>query len=608
MSEYALRILDRQKEVYSEEHDGELELGRQQPNEAGPYHRSQAGTTQRLVIAPIEERKIARRQLMVRPREEGRLELSNLSSVSTVSLVGGEPIPPGATALVNLPARLVFTTDLELVFDYSSSYVELNSLAMMTMRPGASIGDISEFFSEQSRKPQTARDSEDLIRALEMMMDVFQMASTASDFYLRACKAAVDLVGLDSGRILLPEGEKWKVVQTITADKAETGGVSRYVVNQVLRHKKTFWNSGFNSQRPSESLGDVQAVVAAPVLTSGGEVIGILYGERLLNYSPEQRQVVEMTQLHALLLELVACAVASGLARLKGEDAARRLRLQFEQFFTPTLAQHLESHPDMLNGRDANVTVLFGDIRGFSRIAEKIGAARTFDWINDVMGALSESVLKHNGVLVDYIGDELMAMWGAPEEQPDHARRACQAAIDMIEMIPSLNERWKSVLDVPFDIGIGINSGPVRAGNMGSHRKFKYGPLGNTVNLASRVQGATKYLKSRLIVTGSTAEALGQDFLMRRVADVRVVNIDQPVKLYELPCGRFPNASDICRKYEQALEFFEKRDFREAARMLTTLLTSELDDGPSVILLSRAVQAMVEGAGPQHPVWQLPGK
>jgi adenylate cyclase len=608
MSVYSLRILDRQKEVYSEDHEGELELGRQQPGEPTPFHLMTSGATRRLIIAPTEERTVARRQLLVRIHEEGRLQLTNLSNVSTVSLMGGEPIAPGATAHVSLPVRLGFGSDIEVIFDHSSSYVELNSLAMMTMRPGASIGDLGEFFGEDSLQPKADRGSEELIRALELMMDVFQMAASSADFYTRACKAAVELVGLDSGRILLKDAEKWKVIKEMAAEGAEVEGVSRFVLNQVLKHKKTFWNSGFSAQRPSESLGDVQAVIAAPILDSNGDVTGILYGERSLSFSSSRRQVFEVTQLHALLLELVACAVASGLARLKGEDAARRLRLQFEQFFTPTLAQHLESHPDMLNGRDANVTVLFGDIRGFSRITEKIGAAKTFDWINDVMGTFSESILRHNGVVVDYIGDEVMAMWGAPEDQPNHARLACQAAIDMVESIPILNERWKSVLDEPFDVGIGINSGTVRAGNMGSNRKFKYGPLGTTVNLASRVQGATKYLKSRLIVTGSTADELGQDFLMRRVADVRVVNIDQPVKLYELPCGNVSNANEICHKYEQALVHFEKRDFRESARMLTTLLSSEIDDGPSVMLLSRAVQAMVEGASSHHPVWQLPGK
>lgn len=607
MSVFSLQILEGKRVVYSSELEGELEIGRQQPNEPEPFELIEKGTPRRLIIAPLEERTIARKQLLVRLRDDDRLEVTNLSNVSRVSLIGGELLVPGAMAVVELPATLGLGAGLELLFENPAGAVGLNSLAVQTFRPGASLAGFDAILVEESF-PQPEQNSEELIHALEMMMDVFQMASSSTDFYARACKAAIDLVGLDSGRVLLREGEQWTTVETFSPPDAAIRPVSRYVLDQVLRHQKTFWNSGANVRRSSESLGEVQSIVAAPILNGTGEVTGILYGERIYGQPNGGSRLNEITQLHALLLELVACAVASGLARLQGEDAARRLRLQFEQFFTPTLAQHLESHPDMLAGRDADVSVLFGDIRGFSRIAEKIGAARTFDWINDVMGTLSDSVLKHNGVLVDYIGDELMAMWGAPEQQPDHARRACLAAKEMIEQIPALNERWATILEEPFDLGIGISSGPVRAGNMGSHRKFKYGPLGTTVNLASRVQGATKYFKSRVIVTGATADALGDDFLMRRVANVRVVNMEQPVRLYELPCGNFPNAPEICEAYEKALESFEQRDFRGSAQRLTTLLTSYLDDGPSVILLSRAVGAMLEGASPDHPVWQLPGK
>jgi adenylate cyclase len=439
-------------------------------------------------------------------------------------------------------------------------------------------------------------------------MDVFQMATSSPDFYSRACRAAVELVGLDSGRVLVRQGTAWQVVEQAAPNEDDVAPISRYVLDQVVRHSKTFWKSGSSVQDPSNSLGAVHSVVAAPILDRNGDVSGILYGERTLGFSRKTNRLTDITELDALLLELVACAVASGLARLQGEDAARRVRLQFEQFFTPELAQHLETHPDMLNGRDADVSVMFCDIRGFSRISEKIGAARTFDWINDVMGTLSDCVSNHQGVLVDYIGDELMAMWGAPERQADHARRACLSAIDMIELVPRLNERWESVLKEPFDLGIGISSGPVRAGNMGSNRKFKYGPLGNTVNLASRVQGATKYFKSPLIVTGATAAALDEEILMRRLADVRVVNIEKPISLFELPCGNVQNASKLCPAYEEALICFEQRDFRKAAQMLTTLMASFPDDGASVILLSRAVSALVDGPGADHPIWQMHGK
>ena len=138
---------------------------------------------------------------------------------------------------------------------------------------------------------------------------------------------------------------------------------------------------------------------------------------------------------------------------------------------------------------------------------------------------------------MDYIGDELMAMWGAPEDQPDHAERACQAALEMIESIASVNTRWQGPLGEPTAVGIGINTGIARVGNTGSRRKFKYGPLGDTVNVASRVQGASKYFKSNLLITQATRDRLGPQFQLVRLGQARVVNIADPIELFELCSG-----------------------------------------------------------------------
>src|SRR5205807_2230673 len=104
-----------------------------------------------------------------------------------------------------------------------------------------------------------------------------------------------------------------------------------------------------------------------------------------------------------------------------------------------------------------------------SRISERVGPAQTVAWIRDVMGALSDCVHAQGGVLVDYIGDELMAMWGAPEREPDHARLAVEAALAMLAGLPRLNERWQSVLGEPVAIGVGVNTGVAHVGNTGSH-------------------------------------------------------------------------------------------------------------------------------------------
>src|SRR5262249_6100728 len=154
------------------------------------------------------------------------------------------------------------------------------------------------------------------------------------------------------------------------------------------------------------SLRDVKEVVASPILNSRGEVIGALYGDRL-----RQGPARPITPLEALLVELLAGGVAAGLARLEQEQAALRAPVPFEQFFTRELSEQLALHPDPLRGRDEEVTVLVCDIRGFSRISERHGPTVTVEWLRDVMGTLSECVLAGRGVLIDYTGDELMAMW-----------------------------------------------------------------------------------------------------------------------------------------------------------------------------------------------------
>src|SRR5262249_14941830 len=258
--------------------------------------------------------------------------------------------------------------------------------------------------------------------------------------------------------------------------------------------------------------------------------LGALHGDR------RQRSAAapQITKLEAMLVEVLAGGLAAGLARLKHEQAAVAAQVRFEQFFTPDLARQLAARPELLTAQDREATVLFCDIRGYSRISERLGPARTLAWSSDVLGALSDCVLAQRGVVVNYIGDELLAMWGAPEDQPDHPRLACRAALAMLDRLPALDERWQAELGEPLAVGVGVNTRMACGGNIGSPCKFLYGAQGHTVNLASRVQGATKYLKNRLLVTGATYHRLGGDVPGRRLCRVRVVNIAEPVDLYEL--------------------------------------------------------------------------
>lgn len=303
-------------------------------------------------------------------------------------------------------------------------------------------------------------------------------------------------------------------------------------------------------------------------------------------------------------------------ARLNASLEKKRLRERvFEQHFTPELAREFARNPDLtkMKGRSEEVSVLFCDIRRFSAISERLGPGQTIDWLGSVMGEFSGCVIDHGGVLVDYTGDELLAMWGAPGKQPDHAERACHAALQMLAALPAINERWRPVIEAETSIGIGISTGPALVGNIGTHRKFKYGPLGTTVNLGSRVQGATKYLDTSLLATGGTVNQLSEttDVRRRRLCRVKVQNIEEPVEIWEVAPENREDWDDLADRYREAADHFEAGSFNRASAVLGDLLVRFPEDGPSLMLMSRVVEAMLgkrDEGEKFDPVWELPGK
>lgn len=287
-----------------------------------------------------------------------------------------------------------------------------------------------------------------------------------------------------------------------------------------------------------------------------------------------------------------------------------RMRLrerEYGRYFGPELARQILRNPQLIQeAREADVTVLFCDIRGFSRISEQLDPSLTVRWLSDVMAELTACVRRHHGVPVNYIGDELVAMWGAPEERDDHAQLACRAAFEMIGRREEISERWQPVVGEATDFGIGINSGVAQVGNTGSSVKVVYGPLGNTVNLASRMQGATKYLGAQLLVTGNTQRRLNGEFMSRKLCQVRAINIKEPVELYELLPPHKP--AKLVERYEAALAHFEGQQLPQAAAMLSQLLVEHPQDGPALLLMSRVVDRLLRREEAFSPVWELPGK
>ena len=586
-----LEIRHNNQTTFASECTGVIELGRQQPPGTEPLGTLQHfdGRRQRLAIVPVSVTQIGRQQLRIEPRSNQRVLVTNGSATVGIEIVDHGPLRPSNHTELSLPVTIL----LPLGYDVRLSAEppeepELADLGTESLAPGQ-----HTLQTVEREDWDASKDAGSVVAALQATLDVFQSVRTQASLIESAIAGARRLAGFDHAQVLFYEAPLWQPTAGVTP--------SQTVLQKLVRDRKTVWQQ--ETLQEAASLAKVDRVIAAPILNMQGELIAALYCDR--HQTAAQRRPI--TRLDARFIELLAGGVAAGLARIEQEATARKMTTQFEQFFTPELAQELNNHPDLLDGRDADVSILFCDIRGFSRISERIGAKGTFEWINDVMGELSECVIRHQGVLVDYIGDELMAMWGAPQPQEDHATLACRAALDMLDLLPTLNERWEPVVGSPMDLGIGINSGPVRAGNAGSKRKFKYSPLGNTVNLASRVQGATKYLKTRLLVTGSTAEHLNDELLRRKVAEVQVVNIQEPVPLWELSAAKTPQ-DGLNERFDSAMLAFENEEFRQAAQLLAEILGEWPNDGPSLVLLKRTVNALVDGPQEGHPIWRLGGK
>ncbi|MBY0230274.1 MAG: adenylate/guanylate cyclase domain-containing protein, partial [Gemmataceae bacterium] len=368
----------------------------------------------------------------------------------------------------------------------------------------------------------------------------------------------------------------------------------------------TFWEEPGSETSSSESLSGVETVVAAPILNGAGGVIGALYGERHRSVRAGQQS---LGTLEARLVELLARIVAGGLARVEEEQRAASANSMLEQFFGPDLARTLREQPGMLEGRDRDVSILFCDIRGFSRISERLEAAQTIGWCRDVLGRFSRRVMDEGGVVVDYVGDGLMAMWGAPGEQPDHAERACRAALAILDELPGLNARWQELLREPMDVGLGVNTGTAQVGNVGSQHKFKYGAMGTPVNVASRVQDSTKRFKCQVLITGETASLLGEGYPSRKLGAVKVNNIKQPVVVHQVFPRGHEQAQEAKEEYEKALAMFEREEYGPAARALGNWRgQARVPDEPALVLLYRAVRAMVEGKPAGHPVWEFTEK
>ncbi len=564
----------------------------------------------RIAVADHGQSQYSRHQLLIKPDGADAVVLVNRRDSNRIDLGATGALEPGEQTRLRLPA-IVEAFGGELQLEAEDAWVTQTLMAPTPPPSGTASG-------LQFPQPLSLDKLHKLDEAtgalfeewLKSITDVAQRAAGAFDFGPRAVEEISELVHLDVAHLIkFDAAGGWQSVakHCRAAGIDDDSNPSTQILQRVWREKRTFWQV---PDARGGSLLAMEAVVAAPLLNTAGQVTGALYGDRRTAQQGDRRHIDRQPigHLEALLVEALACTVSAGWSRIEQEKAAVEAQVRFEQFFTPELARQLAVNRDLLECRDTAVTLLLCDIRGFSRIAERLGAGRTVAWLGAVMGEMGDRVVEHGGALVDNVGDELLAMWGAPTEQPDQAERACRAALAMVHCLPQIDARWMDEIGAETRLGFGINSGVARVGNTGSRRKFRYGPLGPTVNVASRVQGATKYLKTDILLTATCRAQLAGNLPLRRVGRVRVVNIDEPVELFELQTTADPRERQLAAAYEQALAAFEAGQLHEAVECLSSVLREFRQDGPTLLLLSRAVSALADQQTAFDPVFDLPGK
>jgi adenylate cyclase len=267
------------------------------------------------------------------------------------------------------------------------------------------------------------------------------------------------------------------------------------------------------------------------------------------------------------------------------EKEKRRVRNAFGQYLSPEVIRRLLLNPKLVEPRKTEITVMFSDIRGFTSISEKLDAQDLALFLNQYLDDMTRIVFARQGTLDKYIGDAVMAFWGAPFEEPGHPGRGCNSALEMMDRVRELQKQWAAEGKPRLDIGIGLNTGVASVGNMGSSLRYGYTALGDAVNLSSRLEGLNKEYGTHIIVSESTyEEAKGEEFIFRELDLIRVKGKAQPVVIYELLARASELTAELKSRldaYAAAQKLYKDRQWSEAQQQFQSILDQWPDDGPS---------------------------
>lgn len=274
-----------------------------------------------------------------------------------------------------------------------------------------------------------------------------------------------------------------------------------------------------------------------------------------------------------------------------------RIRGMFQQYVAASVVDELIESPELLalGGEERVATVLFTDIEGFSTISEGLTPTELVELLNEYLTAMTDIVIEHGGIVDKYQGDSIMAEFGVPVPLEDHALRACRAGLRMTRELARMRRRWAREGKPELDARVGINTGRMLVGNLGSHRIMDYTVMGDQVNLGSRLEGTNKLYGTRILCSEFTREAVKDRIVTRELDRIRVKGREEPVRIYEVlgerapssEAGVSPETLSLRDRFEEALALYRQRRFGDALDAFRAVAESHPDDGPTRLYLKR---------------------
>lgn len=304
------------------------------------------------------------------------------------------------------------------------------------------------------------------------------------------------------------------------------------------------------------------------------------------------------TEQLGLNLALILPSVVIISIKLVSEESQKRfIKGAFSRYIAPDVIEQIMEHPERLElgGENRRITTFFSDVAGFSTISEKLTPPELVALLNEYLSEMTDIIISHGGTIDKYEGDAIMAFYGAPHPYVDHELRACLAAIDMKKRLREMQEEWRNIGQHELFVRMGMNTGMAVVGNMGSKMRMDYTAMGDSVNLASRLEGANKAYGTTAMISENTYNAVKDHVETRKLDIIRVVGKTEPIGIYELVGikGSLPQkVYDAFEHYNRGLEYFGERQWKRAMSSFQEALNILPDDGPSKTYVARCEEFM----------------